>query len=453
MVNKFKDALEYISDKHIAEAAAAKKRRNYWPGAVAAVLAVLIGVNSFLALSAPVKAVSIADYPKYQWTYLGPEMEAARENLRSFFTTSISRSLSGSNGKNQTYSPLNLYMALALTAELSSGESQAQILSLTNADSLEALRAQAKQVWRASYYDDGDQALLANSLWLNKELRYNDTVMETLANNYYTSVYQSELGSDDTNQAIQNWLNNQTKGLLEKEIENAGIQADPTTFPVFALYSTVYYQAMWASAFHPGNNADGLFHSPKGDFETTFMNKKEMETLYYWGEDFGAVALGTKDGGQMWLILPDEGKTVEDVIHSEEYMDLVLAPYGQNATEECSKYLKVNLSIPKFDITASGDLKEHIMQLGVTDIFDADTADFSHSVTGDYPVWISAVNQATRVAIDEEGITAASYIEAVAPGAAPPPEEIIDFILDRPFIFIITNRYHLPLFAGVVNEP
>ena len=57
------------------------------------------------------------------------------------------------------------------------------------------------------------------------------------------------------------------------------------------------------------------------------------------------------------------------------------------------------------------------------------------------------------VAIDEEGVTAASYIELPAAGAAMPPEEIIDFILDRPFLFVITNRYDLPLFAGVVNEP
>ena len=79
--------------------------------------------------------------------------------------------------------------------------------------------------------------------------------------------------------------------------------------------------------------------------------------------------------------------------------------------------------------------------------------DFSTAVTGEYPVWISSINQATRVAIDEEGVTAASYLEEIAPGAAEPPEEIIDFVLDRPFLFVITNRYDLPLFAGVVNDP
>lgn len=31
-------------------------------------------------------------------------------------------------------------------------------------------------------------------------------------------------------------------------------------------------------------------------------------------------------------------------------------------------------------------------------------------------------------------------------------EEIIDFVLDRPFLFVITKN-SIPLFAGVVNEP
>ena len=38
-------------------------------------------------------------------------------------------------------------------------------------------------------------------------------------------------------------------------------------------------------------------------------------------------------------------------------------------------------------------------------------------------------------------------------GAAQPPAEIIDFVLDRPFVFVVTNRYDLPLFAGGVNDP
>jgi len=37
-------------------------------------------------------------------------------------------------------------------------------------------------------------------------------------------------------------------------------------------------------------------------------------------------------------------------------------------------------------------------------------------------------------------------------GSAAPPEEIIDFVLDRPFLFVI-EKENVPLFAGCVNSP
>ena len=52
------------------------------------------------------------------------------------------------------------------------------------------------------------------------------------------------------------------------------------------------------------------------------------------------------------------------------------------------------------------------------------------------------------VAIDEEGVTAAAYTAMSASDAAMPPEDEVDFVLDRPFLFVLTNEDGLPLFAG-----
>lgn len=449
---KLAEALDQISDRHIAEAAGMKKRRRpYWIGGLAAVLALIVLAAALInPLAVQAKAVSTADYPKYEWQSR-PEIREEQARLASFFGSGISQILSGGSGENQAYSPINLYMALSLTAELTTGDSRQQILDLLSADSMESLRAQANGIWNACYRDDGDQTLLANSLWLNENLNYRQSVMDTLAQVYYTSVYQGELGSSKTNRAIQTWLNRQTGGLLKKEVQNAGIQ--PGTFPVLALYSTVYYQAKWVESveFSAGANTDGIFHAPGEEITCTFMNKKEMQTYYYWGTDYGAVSLGLKDGSRMWLILPDADKTVDDVLSSGEFLTRVLS--GSDSEEETQKYVKVNLSVPKFDISVRSDLMADMQAMGVTDIFNPDTADFSSSVDGDDPVWLTAMNQATRVAIDEKGVTAASYIELPGAGAAPPPEEIIDFVLDRPFLFVITNGYNLPLFAGTVAQP
>ena len=33
------------------------------------------------------------------------------------------------------------------------------------------------------------------------------------------------------------------------------------------------------------------------------------------------------------------------------------------------------------------------------------------------------------------------------------PEDEVDFVLDRPFLFAITNDAGFPLFIGIVNQP
>ncbi len=442
------EAMNEISDQHIAEAANKKKRVSMgWIGSVAAALAVVILGLAILRPFAAAKAVSQADYPKYEWVSRYDQMEEEMPGLTDFFSQSMVQTLSGSE-ENATFSPVNLYMALCLMAELS--DSNEQILELLNARDREGLREQASLIWNATYRDKGDQTLLANSVWLDKGLSYNNDVMNTLAAHYYTDVYKGNLQSARIGNEIKKWLNGNTGRMLKSDVDD--LQVDPMT--VLLLYSTVYYQAKWSSEFSKSMNTQGKFHSPVGDVDCTYMNKKLMQTYYYWAEDFGAVSLGLKDGSRMWILLPDEDKTTDDVLSGTEFSSLLF----EDDYESC-KYMLVNLSLPKFDIRASGDLKEDLQAMGVTDVFSPETADFSGTLYShrdfgsDFAPYFSAVNQATRVAIDEKGVTAASYIELPMAGAAQPPEEIIDFIVDRPFVFVVTNRYDVPLFAGVVNEP
>ena len=148
----------------------------------------------------------------------------------------------------------------------------------------------------------------------------------------------------------------------------------------------------------------------------------------------------------MWFILPDEGYTTADVLTDGQYMQLVLQQDWEN-----EKWMKVNLSVPKFDVTSTIDLKSGLQELGVTDVFNESAANFSE-ITGDVPIFLTAANQSVRVQIDEEGVKAAAYIELPGAGSPMPPEEIIDFVLDRPFLFAITSS-SIPLFMGTVNDP
>lgn len=439
MNEKLNEALNEISDKHIGEAAKAKKRRPYWFGAIAAVLAVVILISVFYD-PITAEAVSLADYSQGDRSFYS-SVDEYMDLLTPFWAQSMAGVLGGSQ-ENQTYSPVNLYMALSALAEMTDSD---QILQALGADSLDSLRTRTYEIWNVSYRDDGNQALLANSLWLDQDVPYDQTVMDALARHHYTSVYQGDFGTQRTDNAIAAWLNQQTGNLLKNATANVHHDEDI----IFALYATIYYQAKWRDEFSAANNEDGIFHAPGGDITCTYMNKKRMQASYYWGEDFGAVSLGLKDGSQMWLILPDEDKTIDDVLAGGEYLQMLL-----DGSYENSKYMMVNLSLPKFDIRSSGDLSRALQDMGITDVFDPAASGFSGTFPGfEGPIWVDSVNQATRVAIDEKGVTAASYIEFPGAGSAAPPEEIIDFILDRPFLFVVTNFADVPLFAGTVQEP
>ena len=366
--------------------------------------------------------------------------------LDAFLSASTVQFLAGAGNGNRIYSPLNVYMALSMLAETTGGDSREQILDLLGVDSIETLRQRVSALWRDNYRDDGVvTTVLADSLWLRSGMTYSQDVLDTLARDYYASSFSGEMGSAEYDQALRDWINEQTGGLLREQAD--GLSMDPET--VLALASTVYFKAAWSRGF--SSTERDVFHAPTGDVETDFMRRSAQGT-YCWGEHFAAVRLDFQEGGSMWLVLPDEGYTVDELLENGEAMDFLLADKLRYSD---SKHLTVNLSMPKFDASSDLDLVEGLKELGVTDVFDDTVSNFEPlGAATDRPLAVSQVRHAARVKVDEEGCEAAAYtvIMTEVSSIAPPGDEV-DFILDRPFIFSITGDSGLPLFVGVVNQP
>ena len=385
------------------------------------------------------------DFDKWQaeQTALSNTTKEAVKALTPFFTAGSAQLLSTPSGENLLWSPVNAYIGLAMVTELTEGASRQQILDLFGASDIDTLRQQVSAIWESVYYDNGHEvSTLANSLWLEEVLSYQQDTMDSLAYHYYASVYQGDLGSQKINNAIGAWINNNTSGFLKNTTQNISLPEET----ILALYSTIYFRAKWQDQFSRANNTEDVFHTPTGDKTVTFMNKDLAQMNYYWGDKFSAVALGLKNGSRMWFILPDEGYTTADVLTDGQYMQMVLRQDWEN-----EKWMKVNLSVPKFDVNSTVGLKTGLQKMGVTDVFSEAAADFS-ALTGDVPIFLTAADQTVRVQIDEEGVKAAAYIEIPGATSPAPPEEIIDFVVDRPFIFAITTD-SIPLFVGTVNTP
>ena len=492
------------------------RRRPYarWTGAVAAVLAVVVlggiamspiwpdsadpgqpapfsmgGRSRTAGPAAKGAALAVADYPEmhpyprqddyfssstihssadYDRDYAAwqADITALRSNadytgmMDEFLSASTAQFLAGAGEDNRIYSPLNVYMALSMLAETAGENSRQQILDLLQVDSIEALRDRAAALWKDHYRDDGTvTSILANSLWLRSGMTYSQKVLDILAKDYYASSFSGEMGSEEYDQALRDWLNEQTGGLLAEQAE--GLEMKPET--VLALASTIYFKAAWEDGFDQERTETGTFHAPGGDVDADFM-RRTLDGAFYWGDDFTAAELRFQEGGGMWLILPAEGTTVDQLLESGQAMDFLLSPKydryddkGNVAVEGWTgqKYLTIHLSMPKFDVSSDLDLIDGLKELGVTDVFDMNVSNFDPlGASTDDPLYVSQAQHAARVKVDEEGCEAAAYtVMMMEAGAAAPPDDEVDFTLDRPFLFAITGDSGLPLFTGVVNQP
>ncbi len=444
-----------------------KRRRKLAVAAVAACLALALIASSLLTggpMTMPAYAVAVPEYPDMV-QYPGGEAsgwdlkkwrESVKEQYRdtgyadgleSYFEASIQQFLTENGGENAAFSPLNVYMALAMLAEITDGTSRQQILDLLDSGPMEDLRQQANDLWNDTYRDDGImQRVLASSIWLNEDIDFHKKTLDTLAENYYASSYQGKMGSEDLNRALQDWLNEQTGGLLKNQI--SGLKLEKGT--ALALATTVYFKGKWTSGGFAESRTDtGIFHGTQTDTECDMMHASSNMN-YYWGDKFTAVASGF-ESGEMRFILPDEGYTPEEMLFDSETLAFLTLEHTNQW--ENKKYLKVHRTIPKFDIEHQTRLQEGLKALGVTDVFDGHTADFS-PVTEE-PLYLAQAVHGVRVKIDERGCEAAAYtvMRADTGAALAPDVEEIEFTLDRPFLFVITNRVGLPLFVGIVNQP
>ena len=457
------DLLDAIGevDAELVTRAEGRPRRRFprWVGAVAALLILAIGVGVFLgnglfgtAAYAIERAQypAMATYPKNPEADLGKWMESRRlqrayfgagEGLDGFFTRMTAELLSGSG--NRLYSPLNIYMALAMLAEVTAGESREEILSLLGVDTLEALRTQAHAIWNANYCDDGiETSILASSLWLSEEYEYRADTLRTLAASYYASSFRGEMGSGGYDRALQGWLNEQTGGLFGGKLSHLTMPSDT----VMALATTLYFTAKWSEEFDRSLTKSGTFHAPNGDMTCDFMHERASGS-YYWGEHFSAVNKYLDQSGNMWFILPDEGFGVNDLLADSEALSFLASPTSWEQREG----VMVNLSLPRFDVTSQTEIGESLRRLGVTACFTPE-ADFSPLLPSGIGASLSRIEHGARLVLDEKGIKAAAYTVALC-GSATPPREEVDFTLDRPFLFVLTSRDGLPLFIGAVEAP
>ena len=233
----------------------------------------------------------------------------------------------------------------------------------------------AHRVWNSLYVDDGAGTVIpASSLWLREDIGYVEETMALLAENYYASSFQGEMGSAEMDQALQGWLNDQTGGLLEREAGDIRLSRDT----VLALACTLYFQGKWTDEFQPGDTSPPDLPQPRWGRDRGLYARVEADRHLLLGRPLrgGGQGPGGERGLPCGSSSPTRGVTPEELLSDPQVQELLLSrePYSTWAQQ---KDLLINLAVPKFDVASQMDLGEGMRALGVTHVFQPGLADFS----------------------------------------------------------------------------
>ena len=359
------------------------------------------------------------------------------------YYTNLSEQVLINGDENTVLSPLNTYIAFAMLAETSEGNTRQQILDMLGASDIETLRGNVKALWESNYVDTPVlKSLLANSLWLNDSFKFSDKTLKFLADNYYASSFWGTPGTKEFNNALKKWTNDNTGNLLTEYTEN--LEMDPST--ILAIMSTIYYKASWVKDFNKSATTSETFHGVKGDTTVQMMHNSEF-SRYAQTDNFIVIELCLSDSGSMFFYLPKEGVNVNELASDPDVLSLA----NNNSDPRWSSTM-VDMSIPKFKVSSRTDLIPVLTALGVTDALDYTVADFSPLTEEPNSLYVDSAEHAALVEIDEDGVTGAAYTALMMTEGAMLATDILEFVLDDPFMFVVTGAVGSILFDGLVKN-
>lgn len=417
-------------------------------------MAIAMLLPSLLACSNPVAQASEAkaDVPRTAAPTVSADDLNAQVTGNSAFAFDLYRALRAQDG-NLFYSPYSISLALAMAYGGARGQTEAQMAKalryILPQDRLHPVfnaldQALASRGKGAQGQDDkGFRLKVANSVWGQRDYRFQPAYLELLARNYGAGLRLTDFkgAPEPSRAAINEWVKERTEGKIKDLLPQGTI----TPLTRLALVNAVYFNAAWQQPFDSNATKPGSFKMVDGREISVPMMTRGMALPYFKGQGFQAVEI-PYDGGEvsMVVLLPDAGgfAAFESGLSGEQ---VAAALKGLQRKQ-------VNLTLPKFTYESQFSLGDTLKALGMVDAFTPGVADFS-GMDGSRELFVSSVIHKAIVAVNEKG-TEAAAATAVLVGVTSAPVEVINFTVDRPFVFLIRDvKTGAILFVGRVLNP
>lgn len=367
--------------------------------------------------------------------------------------------------QNTCISPLSIQSAMMMTHNGASGDTLSEMRKVLHLNAAE--QNQYNKAYK-QYIDSFTKRIakkppeyleiepikfrIANRLFGDKSYPFRASFTKDCSDYYSapTDLLDIKNNPENARKHINNWVEKQT----EKKIKNLLPPRSVSRDTKLVLVNALYLKAPWKNSFHKRFTKDLPFHLSSG-------KKVNVPTMYNGGKfgyknfkTYHAIALpyGAHGDLEFLIILPKKESSLNAVVKS---LDAKKLKEMRGMPQHLAK-----IKLPKFKTESDPiSLKKTFNTLGMVKAFDLKQADFSKMERPNAPIeeqlFISDIFHKTFIEIDEKGTEAAAASAVLmAEGSAHKPEEIVDFTIDRPFIYAIQDaKTGTCFFLGTITDP
>jgi len=409
----------------------------------------------------------------------------------------------GESNQNKVISPLSIIGAMYMLAAGSKGDTQSEILTkLTGMEMHQSELYKPEDMFNGYYnlryflsHDENAYQLdIANGIFAKEGLLTTD--FETEVGKYMFNDVENVQAVDFENdpeaatQKINDWIKSQTNGMIDPMYQET-LDSQLALIMVSSLYfksswdnkftlitkkssQEEQYAACWPKSFEATSECDERvqFMTAEGDFSVVTVNsndgKAAMEVIEIplEGDDRAFTYNGEKYGNKMQfqIWIPKE-EDIRDPVVDKKFQETIKTFAHRQAGDYRAR--KVKLTMPKFSIDFSEDMKELMKNIGIETVFSQEK-DLTPMVgEQNSNVEISKINHKVKFDVDENGIEGAAVTAVeISFRTISTPKPIV---ITRPFYFTVSSKCwnmnskqkdhkgcpygNVPVFVGKVVNP
>ncbi|KAJ3654861.1 hypothetical protein Zmor_014018 [Zophobas morio] len=358
------------------------------------------------------------------------------------FTTNLYNVLSKSSSGNIIFSPISVHAVLSMAYQGARGTTAEKFASTLNIAEANIAGEGYNIVMNHLNSVPNVTLLMANKVYLMEGHQLLPDFSEAVTKNFLSEVQLLNFGANEAAAATINaWVEDKTKEKI-KDLINKDDLDDLTRL---VLVNAIYFKGSWLYKFDKEETKIEPFYLNDVDSVDVQMMHINRHFHYKPVEELDAALLElpyTNTDFCMFIILPFQRNDIDELEKKLANVNLI---------EITNKmwHVEVTVALPKFKIEQTIDLNKSLTKLGLGEIFDPPTANFSGMITSKEPLYVSKIIQKAFIEINEEG----------AEAAAATGDEIwrcsadMLFIADHPFIYYLLEKKEKNLFIGRVSNP